>query len=219
MSDCPFCEDNWTSLDIVADLTNIEGHRLAIINPLDPVTSGHVLVICGKHTSDAAADPRIAGQLVRAAAWYVRGANIQANIITSIGEYATQTVKHTHVHVVPRREGDELPLPWTPQHMRKTLEMQAAMQRVIVESGGGDWSGLGLFQQQPTKRPRSSIELTETSTYHTIQKKVPVDIESIDSLEWDPDFRCTDLRYKSGKRLTVAESPQHIRTLIEEARR
>lgn len=34
-------------------------------------------------------------------------------IITSIGANATQTVRHTHLHVVPRRPGDGLALPWT----------------------------------------------------------------------------------------------------------
>jgi histidine triad (HIT) family protein len=39
-----------------------------------------------------------------------------ANIITSIGRVATQSVFHLHVHIVPRHEGDGLCLPWTGQH-------------------------------------------------------------------------------------------------------
>ncbi|MEU3978362.1 HIT family protein [Streptomyces bacillaris] len=39
-----------------------------------------------------------------------------ANLITSKGAEATQSVYHLHVHIVPRRDGDNLPLPWTPQH-------------------------------------------------------------------------------------------------------
>ena len=39
-----------------------------------------------------------------------------ANLITSKGREATQSVFHLHVHVVPRAAGDGLPLPWTPQH-------------------------------------------------------------------------------------------------------
>ena len=38
-----------------------------------------------------------------------------ANLITSIGAAATQTVFHLHVHVVPRHEGDGLLLPWSNQ--------------------------------------------------------------------------------------------------------
>jgi histidine triad (HIT) family protein len=37
------------------------------------------------------------------------------NIITSVGAEATQTVFHLHLHVVPRRFGDGLALPWTGQ--------------------------------------------------------------------------------------------------------
>lgn len=39
-----------------------------------------------------------------------------ANLITSKGDAATQSVLHLHVHVVPRQADDDLPLPWTPQH-------------------------------------------------------------------------------------------------------
>ncbi|MFB8085929.1 HIT domain-containing protein [Streptomyces sp. NPDC055992] len=36
--------------------------------------------------------------------------------MTSKGSPATQTVVHLHIHVLPRTDGDGLPLPWTPQH-------------------------------------------------------------------------------------------------------
>lgn len=115
MNDCPFCPDNWPQLDVVADVTNIEGHRVLIINPLNPVTKGHLLVINEIHTDSAAADPRIAAELMRTAAWWVRRTARSANIITSIGTPATQTVFHTHLHIVPRRLDDGLALPWTGQ--------------------------------------------------------------------------------------------------------
>jgi diadenosine tetraphosphate (Ap4A) HIT family hydrolase len=37
------------------------------------------------------------------------------NFITSAGAAATQSVPHLHVHVIPRRDGDGLALPWTGQ--------------------------------------------------------------------------------------------------------
>jgi histidine triad (HIT) family protein len=112
---CVFCPSNWVNLD----------HRgqpipnILIVNPLNPVTPGHVLVVHGLHTKDAAENGAIAAQLMYQAAEWVRRKGIQANIITSVGSAATQTVFHTHVHIVPRREGDGLPLPWTPQHMKR----------------------------------------------------------------------------------------------------
>jgi histidine triad (HIT) family protein len=39
--------------------------------------------------------------------------NEDFNLITSRGKFATQTILHTHIHYVPRRENDGLFLPWT----------------------------------------------------------------------------------------------------------
>lgn len=111
MSDCVFCIDNWPNLDLVEQQS-----WSAVIRPLNPVTNGHVLVIHSLHTEHAADGPSdIAADLMRLAADYVARHRLQANIITSIGPNATQTVRHTHLHIVPRREGDGLTLPWTGQ--------------------------------------------------------------------------------------------------------
>lgn len=83
--------------------------------PLNPVTPGHMLFIPTVHVSDAAVDPAITGMVFAAAGEWVRRTRIEANLITSIGTAATQTVFHFHVHAVPRRLGDELTLPWTGQ--------------------------------------------------------------------------------------------------------
>lgn len=115
MSACPFCKANWPNLDIVEKWM---GGSVAIINPLNPVTDGHVLVIHWDHDESAAANrdaSRRASLLMAVAADYVNTRQIQANIITSIGPEATQSVRHTHVHVVPRRADDGLKLPWTDQ--------------------------------------------------------------------------------------------------------
>jgi histidine triad (HIT) family protein len=81
------------------------------IRPLNPVTDGHALVIPRVHVSDAAAEPEITGIAFRRAAALIAG--MQVNLITSVGEAATQTVRHLHVHIVPRSRGDGLALPWT----------------------------------------------------------------------------------------------------------
>ncbi|MBJ7383081.1 MAG: HIT family protein [Mycolicibacterium sp.] len=111
---CVFCRANWPNLDIVG---RNGANSVAIVRPLNPVADGHVLVIAAEHDDNAAVDYMAAlraSSLMRAAADYVRGQHLQANIITSIGASATQTVMHTHLHVVPRREGDGLLLPWSP---------------------------------------------------------------------------------------------------------
>lgn len=123
LQNCPFCLHNWDKLDIV-DQAHFYDPPWAIIRPLDPVTPGHVLVISGKHAGSAAEDPEQAGKLMTAAARYVAREAIQANIITSIGTFATQTVKHTHIHVVPRTERDLLHLPWTGQKERQIAALE-----------------------------------------------------------------------------------------------
>ncbi|MFI1734913.1 HIT family protein [Streptomyces acidicola] len=85
------------------------------IRPLGEVSDGHVLVIPRTHVADAGVNPAVSGRTMTCAAELMAELNA-ANIITSKGPEATQTVYHLHIHVVPRRADDGLPLPWTPQH-------------------------------------------------------------------------------------------------------
>ncbi|HEY3477867.1 MAG TPA: HIT domain-containing protein, partial [Streptomyces sp.] len=73
------------------------------------------LVVPRVHVADAGVDPDVTAAVMRRAA-ELAGVVESANIITSVGAAATQTVFHLHVHVVPRRVGDGLALPWTNQN-------------------------------------------------------------------------------------------------------
>jgi histidine triad (HIT) family protein len=114
MSVCPFCariaarqyEREWV-------LPPSHGHVVAFA-PLNPVTPGHMLVVPQAHVPDAAHSPDVTASVMFAAA-ILAGEVGSCNIITSVGESATQSVFHLHVHVVPRRFGDGLALPWTGQ--------------------------------------------------------------------------------------------------------
>lgn len=82
--------------------------------PLNPVTPGHMLFVPREHCEHS---HRIAvASAMQAAARYAMGRDEDFNLITSSGPAATQTIPHIHVHYVPRRPGDGLPLPWTTQH-------------------------------------------------------------------------------------------------------
>jgi len=81
------------------------------IVPLNPVVEGHVIVLPRRHVEDATTHPGVTGYVMECAAEF---AERPANIITSAGGAATQTVFHLHVHIVPRRDGDGLMLPWSP---------------------------------------------------------------------------------------------------------
>jgi histidine triad (HIT) family protein len=90
------------------------GEHCVVFEPLSPVTPGHLLVVPKMHADNAAENPPLTGKVMLAAS-VMAGKFPSANIITSIGAAATQSVAHLHLHVVPRRVGDGLHLPWTGQ--------------------------------------------------------------------------------------------------------
>lgn len=111
LRDCPFCKR------IAArEFDRAYGHDAAsgavVFEPLNPVTPGHLLVVPMSHVEDVAQSPWVSSQAMFAAA--IEASKHEAvNVITSRGAVATQTVRHLHIHIVPRREGDGLHLPWT----------------------------------------------------------------------------------------------------------
>lgn len=108
VEDCPFCR----LLDLPGSTAIVERWPdAAVLRPRRPVAEGHVLVVPYRHVPDAAADPEVSAAAMRRAA-ELAGRRRPCNIITSVGAEATQTVFHLHLHVVPRRPGDGLALPW-----------------------------------------------------------------------------------------------------------
>lgn len=108
MSDCPFCER------IAKGYYDRLGPDVVGFVPLNPVTPGHYLVVSEQHVEDAATDPAVTARTIEAACRLIAPVG-PCNLIANIGEEATQSVFHLHWHVVPRREGDGLCLPWTGQ--------------------------------------------------------------------------------------------------------
>ncbi|MFD6186767.1 HIT family protein [Rhodococcus sp. NPDC059969] len=109
-TDCVFCDI--ASGRAPATIVRRWPQVFAIV-PLDPVTPGHLLVLPYEHVPDAGADPLVSA-LTMAAASELVAELPSANILTSKGRPATQSVDHVHFHVVPRRSGDGLALPWAP---------------------------------------------------------------------------------------------------------
>ena len=103
---CPFCDYEGPSE------IRFERNGVYFIEPINPVVPGHILAIPRQHVEHALEDEDVTGRVFAEAAWYV-GAHEQVNLITSVGEAATQTVRHLHVHIVPRAVGDGLLLPWS----------------------------------------------------------------------------------------------------------
>jgi diadenosine tetraphosphate (Ap4A) HIT family hydrolase len=117
-TDCPFC-----ARIAAGEFDYFDDHSVAF-QPLNPVTPGHFLVVPRIHVESALAmdAPPHLGHAVELAADLAGQMEIEnCNLITSAGAAATQTVFHLHIHVVPRREGDGLHLPWTGQ--KRTVEI------------------------------------------------------------------------------------------------
>ncbi|MBD1321583.1 HIT family protein [Gordonia hankookensis] len=112
MATCVFC-------DIVggrapARTVYRDDHVVGFLD-IRPVTRGHTLLIPREHSSGLAdLDPDMGGRLFaagqRVAAAMKSGAlgADGVNLVVNDGRAAFQTVFHTHLHVVPRHNGDKL---------------------------------------------------------------------------------------------------------------
>jgi histidine triad (HIT) family protein len=110
MTDCPFCAR------IAAGEYDAGDGYAVTFEPLNPVTSGHRLFVPRSHVADALTRPVITGHVMEYAARWAYGHDLApCNLITSAGAEATQSVFHLHIHLVPRRDGDGLALPWSGQ--------------------------------------------------------------------------------------------------------
>ena len=127
--DCPFCglgdilsEDKPGKPTVVYRET-----QGCVIIPLGPVTPGHVLVVPYTHVENFAENINVSSETIAIAGRYVKRVGGDFNLITSKGRAATQTVKHLHLHLVPRRIGDEMSLPWdiriNPQEVAKIIDL------------------------------------------------------------------------------------------------
>lgn len=83
------------------------------ITPRGGVRAGHLLVLPRCHVADAVQDPVVTGATMARAAELGAELGGDLNLITSVGPFATQTVPHLHVHLLPRTADDGLALPWT----------------------------------------------------------------------------------------------------------
>ncbi|NUS57067.1 MAG: HIT domain-containing protein [Streptomycetaceae bacterium] len=115
--DCVFCRPRTIATPVTVVRAPTSHLECLVFEPLNPVTPGHLLVVPTLHVESAAADPYVAAAAMEVAAEHIHERRLSANIITSIGADATQTVSHLHVHIVPRVAGDGLHLPWTGQRV------------------------------------------------------------------------------------------------------
>jgi len=104
--DCPFCS-------ISQRRPLLENSLAAVVNDNHPVTDRHVLVIPKRHTPDyfdlGTAEARACHQLVSEARRLLLTEDTSIlgfNVGVNSGIVAGQTVMHCHIHLIPRRAGD-----------------------------------------------------------------------------------------------------------------
>jgi histidine triad (HIT) family protein len=111
MIDCPFCPMPEQAQELTP--------AVAMFTPLDPVVPGHLLFVPYAHVEDFTTAPMLFAAVAQCAAEWAKRHEGDWNLITSKGVWATQSVRHLHVHLIPRHEGDGLNLPWTDQVRRR----------------------------------------------------------------------------------------------------
>lgn len=138
---CPFCK---MVMEYVASGVGIEQIGVSGVyhfEPLNPVAPGHRLFVPAFHYEDAAEAPSATGAVFEWAAWWAAKQGEDFNLIVNAGRNASQTVRHLHVHYVPRRPGDGLILPWS-SLAQKRAEWEAEQSETSDEQiamDNADW--------------------------------------------------------------------------------
>jgi histidine triad (HIT) family protein len=147
MPECIFCRI--INRESPASLVYEDAACLAFMD-IQPVNSGHVLVIPKKHAVFLAEmDADECGRLFTAAhklAAAVRASGVRCeavNLLLADGEAAGQEVFHVHVHVFPRFAGDGFGFQFGPEYARlperRILNEQAGRIRAALDpKKGGD---------------------------------------------------------------------------------
>ena len=125
MSDCIFCK---IAVGEIPSATVYEDEDFRVILDLNPASCGHALVIPKQHYENLMTIPEeLAGKamIVAKKVATVLKEVLQCdgyNILQNNGLCAGQTVFHFHIHLIPRRENDNVGLEWN--HMALTDAMR-----------------------------------------------------------------------------------------------
>ena len=115
--DCIFCK---IAAGDIPSNTVYENERFRVILDLNPASKGHALILPKNHADDLFDLPEEDRAAVLSVAAKVAGAMKKAlscsgiNIVQNNGESAGQTVKHFHLHIIPRYDGDSAMVLWNP---------------------------------------------------------------------------------------------------------
>lgn len=134
MSDnnCIFCK---IANGEIPSKTLYEDERFRVILDISPASKGHAIILVKQHAAnifelseeDAAAIYVVAKKVATAMKKVLNCDGI--NILQNNGEAAGQTVFHLHMHIIPRYEGDQVKIKWTPGTENEVLS-QALIEEI-----------------------------------------------------------------------------------------
>lgn len=133
--DCIFCK---IANGEIPSKTLYEDEDFRVILDLGPATRGHALLLPKEHAENLydLSDETAAKVLIHAremAALMAERLHCDGlNLVQNNGEAAGQTVKHFHMHIIPRYTGDGQNINWVPGE--PTQEDLEAVRRQLVES-------------------------------------------------------------------------------------
>ena len=115
--DCIFCKlANW----VIPTASLYEDDDFRVILDAGPATKGHALILPKHHYADLCElDETVGAKVLEVAAKIGRAMKSGLgcagfNLVQNNGEAAGQTVKHFHMHVIPRYEGGPVIAAWDP---------------------------------------------------------------------------------------------------------
>lgn len=117
MSECIFCR---IASGEIPSATIYEDEDFRVILDLGPASKGHALIIPKQHYANLyeLPDELASKAMVLAKRIITKMKDVVEcdgyNLVQNNGESAGQTVFHFHLHLIPRNEGDQVGVTWTP---------------------------------------------------------------------------------------------------------
>ena len=133
-ADCIFCK---IANGEIPSKTLYEDGSFRVILDLGPATKGHALILPKEHAENLYDLPDQTASEVMVLARKMAMRLVEKldcdglNLVQNNGEAAGQTVKHFHLHLIPRYAGDGQNINWEPG--RQTQEELETTRRLIVE--------------------------------------------------------------------------------------
>jgi len=173
MSDCDICKQ-------IKERNNLlyEDEKIAAFLSLNPATAGHIIIAPKQHAPilEQVPDFIVSELFIKAnklsiACFEAIGAE-GTNIIIQNGIAAGQSVPHTTIHIVPRKENDGLNLLWKPK--QQSEEQMSTLELMIKEEA----KKIAPFEKEKPKpieiKKPEEIKPTKEENYMIKQlKRIP----------------------------------------------